>query len=114
MASRATVATVAIFDVPAFRPERKNLLVGEPPQTRLRANLARNVSVALLLILLWKSGRSCRLAVHFYCNPLYTEAIVCRFRAVQIWDCFKFYFCYGFFWILNVILYVFCKFEKKL
>ena len=50
MASRATVATVAIFDVPAFRPERKNLLVGEPPQTRLRANLARNVSVALLLI----------------------------------------------------------------
>ena len=29
MASRATVATVAIFDVPAFRPERKNLLVGE-------------------------------------------------------------------------------------
>ena len=35
----------------AFRPERKNLLVGEPPQTRLRANLARNVSVALLLIL---------------------------------------------------------------
>ena len=53
MASRATVATVAIFDVPAFRPERKNLLVGEPPQTRLRANLARNVSVALLLILAW-------------------------------------------------------------
>ncbi len=68
MASRATVATVAIFDVPAFRPERKNLLVGEvsaaapvgagrappahsTPQTRLRANLARNVSVALLLIL---------------------------------------------------------------
>lgn len=29
MASRATVTTVAIFDVPAFRPERKNLLVGE-------------------------------------------------------------------------------------
>ena len=29
MASRATVATVAIFDVPAFRSERKNLLVGE-------------------------------------------------------------------------------------
>lgn len=35
MASRATVATVAIFDVPAFRPERKNLLVGEPPQAKL-------------------------------------------------------------------------------
>lgn len=34
MASRATVATVAIFDVPALRPEHKNLLVGEPPQTR--------------------------------------------------------------------------------
>ncbi len=38
------------FYVPAFRPERKNLLVGEPPQTRLRANMARRVSVALLLI----------------------------------------------------------------
>ena len=35
MASNASVATEAIFDIPALRPERKNLLVGEPPQTRL-------------------------------------------------------------------------------
>ena len=34
MASNASVATEAIFDIPALRPERKNLLVGEPPQTR--------------------------------------------------------------------------------
>ena len=34
MARNASVATEAIFDIPALRPERKNLLVGEPPQTR--------------------------------------------------------------------------------
>ena len=35
MASNASVATEAIFTSPALRPVCENLLVGEPPQTRL-------------------------------------------------------------------------------
>ena len=51
MANNASVATEAIFTSPALRPVCENLLVGgASPNPALRADLARSVSVALLLM----------------------------------------------------------------
>ena len=58
------MATVAIFDVPALRPEHKNLLVGEPPQTRRFGPTCPEVVASL------RSLKKTKSKEHLLCNSL--------------------------------------------